>query len=68
MWQVLEADAGGGGRNANVTELTLLVWQVLEVEEEMRTLQNENEASKRDMEDKFKRLTRAMTEIQQGLF
>ena len=68
MWQVLEADAGGGGRNANVTELTLLVWQVLEVEEEMRTLLDENEASKRDMEDKFKRLTRAMTEIQQGLF
>ena len=48
--------------------LPALPEQVLEVEEEMRVLLSENEASRRDMEDKFKKLTRAMTDIQQGLF
>ena len=42
--------------------------QVLEVEQEMRDLLNENEANKRDMEDKVKKLTRAMGELQTGLF
>ena len=41
---------------------------MLEVEQEMRELLGENEANKRAMEDKVKKLTRAMSELQQGLF
>lgn len=40
------------------------LFQIFEVEEEMRLMLKENQASKKAMEDKFKRLTSAMTEIQ----
>ena len=41
---------------------------MLEVEQEMRELLSENEASKRETEEKLKKLTRVMSELQQGLF
>ncbi|KAK3086558.1 hypothetical protein FSP39_020173 [Pinctada imbricata] len=41
--------------------------RVYEVEEEMRELLKENEANKRTMEDKVKRLTQAMADIQSDL-
>ena len=41
--------------------------QVYAVEEEMRELLKENEASKRAMEEKVKRLTHAMADIQSDL-
>jgi uncharacterized coiled-coil protein SlyX len=42
--------------------------QVAEVEEEMRELLSENQTSKKAMEDKMKRLTQAMTELQSDLY
>lgn len=42
--------------------------QVMEVEQEMRELLSENEASKRAMEERAKKMARVMNEFQQGLF
>lgn len=41
--------------------------QVAAVEDEMRELLQETQANKKAMEDKVKRLTRAMTELQSDL-
>lgn len=43
-------------------------FQVAEVEEEMREMLSENQASKKAMEDKMKRLTQAMTDLQTDLY
>ena len=45
----------------------ICVLQVAAVEDEMRELLQETQASKKAMEDKVKRLTRAMTELQSAL-
>ncbi|KAH3773182.1 hypothetical protein DPMN_174539 [Dreissena polymorpha] len=42
--------------------------RVAEVEEEMRELLKENQSSKKAMEDKMKRLTQAMTDLQSDLY
>ena len=44
-----------------------VVCQVLEVEEEMRELLKETDASKRAMEQRFRKLTSAFSELQQDL-
>jgi len=41
-----------------------LILQIHAVEQEMREILKENEASKKAMEDKVKRLTRAMSDLQ----
>jgi len=43
-------------------------FQVAEVEEEMRQMLTENQGSKKAMEDKMKRLTQAMTDLQTDLY
>ncbi|XP_045191730.2 leucine-rich repeat and coiled-coil domain-containing protein 1-like [Mercenaria mercenaria] len=50
------------------TEIDQAYMRVAEVEEEMRELLNENQASKKAMEDKMKRLTQAMTDLQTDLY
>ena len=46
----------------------MLLFKVDEVEEEMRVLLRETEASKRLMENKVKRLTSALGDLQQDLY
>ena len=43
-------------------------FQVYQVEEEMREMLKENQAAKKAMEDKVKRLTRAMSELESDLY
>jgi hypothetical protein len=54
--------------NCSCSDISFAYFQVAEVEEEMRELLSENQSSKKAMEDKMKRLTQAMTDLQTDLY